>query len=129
MRATVPETLVDALEIRDTEAHDPSTFHDTTPDALFSDVHEWRAWTLKVINTLDQTVTLTVYGNFAMSTTGAGAYTDTLEVAAGEVGYITFHVSKTAPWTPWVYPSLQCTVAPTSGSVTVEIVSFDRMAA
>ena len=126
MRCTVPETLVDALAIRDTNAHDPSTTHDTTPDALFADVHEWRGWTLKVANTLDQAVTLTLYGNFAMSTTGADDYADTLSVAADAVGYITFHIARTA-WTPWIYPSLQCSVAPTSGAVTVEIVKLDKM--
>ncbi|KKM90015.1 hypothetical protein LCGC14_1242950 [marine sediment metagenome] len=122
MRSTVPETVVDALEIRDTNVHDPST--DAEID--FADVHEWRAWTLKVANGLDQDLVLSLYGNFADSTTGADDYADTLTVVAGATGYITFHAARTA-WTPWIYPSLQCSVIPTSGSVTAEIVKFDRM--
>jgi hypothetical protein len=127
MRATVPETIVKALEIRGISAHDPSTDPDSI---LFADVHDWRGWVLKVNSDLDQEVTLTLYGNLVKTTTGAGDYPDTLTVGpgwpAGEVGYITFHATRSA-WTPWIYCSMQCAVAPTNGGVTVSIVKFDRM--
>ena len=121
MRATEPLLIVDALAIRDTAPHDPST------DPIdFVDVHEWLGWVLKVTNGLNQSVTLTLFGNFNRSTVGAVSYTDTLTVAAGASGIIAFHGSRTA-WTPWIYPSLACGIAPTRGVVDVEIVKFAKM--
>lgn len=117
-----PGTIVDALEIRDTNAHDPST----DAEISFADVHEWRGWALKVTNDLDEDIVLTLYGNLTNSTVGADDYADTLSVVADGVGHITFHGAR-SPWTPWIYASLQCSVAPTSGSVTIEIVKFDGM--
>lgn len=123
MRATIPELIVDALAIRDTTAHTPAT--DPTK-VFFADVHEWQGWVIKVTNGLDQEVVLTLFGNFAASTTESDSYSATLTVAAGATGYITYHCPPNA-WTPWIYPSLQCSVAPTSGSLTVQIVMFDKM--
>ena len=122
MRATVPETIVDDLEIRDTNAHTPAT----DSEISFVDVHEWKGWTIQVNNTLDQDVTLTLYGNLAQSVTDADDYADTLAVAAGEVKYMSWHLVRCA-WTPWIYASLLCGVQPASGNVAVQIVKMDKM--
>lgn len=123
MRSTEPDEIVSALAILDTNAHTPAT----DPDYIdYADVHEFMGFVLKVTNGLNQAVTHTLYGNFSRSVTGADDYADTLTVAAGASGIIAWHGSRTA-WTPWLFPSLQCSVAPTTGSVTVEIVKMDKM--
>jgi hypothetical protein len=121
-RFATPETIVNALAIRDTSNHTPST----DPEISFHNVGAWLGWTIRVVNGLDQPVTLTLYGNTTNSETNADSYATTLTVAANSVGFITFHGRRGA-WTPWVYCQLACTTAPTSGSVTVTITKFDRM--
>lgn len=122
MRTTEPETIVDALEIRDTDTHNPST--DSEID--YVDIHEWKGFVIKGTNGLNQAVVITIYGNFARNTTGAKAYATTLTIAASGSGFLKYHAIRDADWTPWIYLSLACSVAPTSGNIDIEIVKFDK---
>jgi len=122
MRATEPETIVDSLAIRDTSSHTPAT----DSEIEYVDIHEWKGFVIKLTNNLDKDVTMTIYGNFARNTIGAKAYTTTLAVTAGASGFIKYHAVRDANWTPWIYPSLVCSVIPTSGDADAEIVKMDK---
>ena len=128
MKVTEPETIVDIHTPLSTVADSPAT------DAgrfYYKDIHNYRGFAIRVENTLDQPVILTVYGNFARGTTGADYFPDRLTLGVGstttQYGIISFHMARSA-WTPWIYCQIQCPAgAPSSGYVYADIIKFDPM--
>lgn len=117
---------VNALEIRDTNAHTPATAGETTKN-LFVDVHDCEMFTVYVDNQLDQAVAVKAYHNRVKSTTKAIASgVDALTVATVSQDARTF-TPNNAGWLPWLYLQLECGSAPSSGSVTVYVIKFKRM--
>ena len=128
MKCTEPFVIIDyhipTSIVADSPATDVNRF-------FYIDVHEYRGFAIKLKSTLDQAVTLTIYGNFERATVGADDYADTLTLAAGNVttqyGIIVFHTNRTA-WTPWIYCSTVTAGVPDSaGRIFAEIIKFDPM--
>ena len=127
MKCTEPITIIDVIDLYSATAFSPATH---VAHYFYIDVHEYRGFAIKLKSSLDQAITLTVYGNFARGTVGADDYADTLTLAAGNVttqyGIIVFHTNRTA-WTPWVYCQTLPAALPSTGHIYAEIIKFDPM--
>jgi len=110
------ETIVDALEIRDTNAHDPDSDSEITITSM--ELHTFNS--IKVVNALDKDITVQVYGNFDESTTNADTMGSAFTVAAGDSETRTI-VPDNDGWAPYIYLKITATATPTSGSVTATI--------
>ena len=77
--------------------------------------------TIFVENGLDQDVTVQVKGNRVKSTAGAINVGASFTVAANSNDARTL-TPDTSGWLPYIYVELQCSTAPSSGSVTVYLV-------
>ena len=77
--------------------------------------------TIFVENGLDQDVTIQVKGNRVKSTSGAINVGSSFTVAKNSNDARTL-TPDTSGWLPYIYVELQCSTAPSSGSVTVYLV-------
>jgi len=110
------ETIVNALEIRDTNAHNPDTDSEISIFAMLVDSH----CAIDVRNTLDQSVSVQVMGSFTKSTTHAVTVGAAFNVASDDNEIRCINVDN-AGWYPYLYLVLTCSVAPTGGSVSAYV--------
>ena len=76
---------------------------------------------VKVENDLNQTCTIQIFGNHTSSTTKADAIGTSFNIASERIDTKTLEPS-TSGWLPFLYLSLKCATAPTSGSITARLV-------
>ena len=110
------DTIVDALAITDTNAHDP----DSDSEVTISCLKLYRDASIRIVNGLNQAISVQVYGNTADSTTNAVTVGVAFNVAAGDSQIRTIIVN-TAGWYDYLYLKITAAVAPASGTVTATI--------
>ena len=115
-RRSEEDTIVDALEVRDTNAHDP----DSDTEITMGVMELYNFSSIKIINTLDKDITAQVYGNFTKSTTHADTLGASFTVAAGDSETRTL-VPGNDGWVPYIYLKITATGTPTTGNVTATI--------
>jgi len=116
-RRMAKNTIVNALEIRDTNAHDI----DTDTEIMSANMSLYSHCTIKVINTLDKDISVQVMGNFDDSTTNAETVGSAFTVASGDSESRSINVDN-AGWQPYLYLKITASGVPTSGNVTAYIV-------
>ena len=80
-----------------------------------------RACSVKVEDDLNQTCTVQIYGNHQGSTEKADTIGASFNVTSGGIETRSLEPS-TSGWLPFLYISLKCATAPTSGSITARLV-------
>ena len=116
-----PIELIKPVSIIDTTVHDPST----NPEFKYIDVFLWLGWTVRIINNTNQQIVFTLFGNFDKSNVNPQSYPATVTIVANSTGMITFNTPGSG-WTPYVYGSVQASVAPTSGQISASLVLFNK---
>ena len=103
--------IVQSLAIRDTALY----------YSEIADVSNFRYFTVSVINELNQPVTVQIYGNWTATTINAVAIGPSFAVHSNshEARTIT---PETSGWLPFIFVTLKCDLAPTSGSISVVVI-------
>lgn len=118
------ETLVDALAITDAVVHTPTT---DPNDINWAEVSLFESFTILVVSTLDQPLTITLFGNYRENNTDpAQAFLAAIAVIAGGSNSRTYSRDVDG-WLPYIYPQIQAAGIPTTGTVTIRIVKAKRM--
>jgi len=95
-----------------------TTFGQYAVEQLHSVLREkYKVVTVFIVNTLDQDVTIQIIGNWEKAKDGV-AIGASFTVSAGKKDFRTL-TPDTSGWCPYLYCSAVCTVAPTTGSLTV----------
>ena len=115
-RRYATETIVDALEIRDTNVHDV----DTDSEITIGDMSLYNFSSIQIINTLDADITVQVYGNFSNNSTNADTMGAPFIVAASDSETRTI-VPSNDGWAPYIYLKITASGVPTTGNVTATI--------
>jgi len=79
------------------------------------------AYTIYVINTLDQSVSVQIKGNRVQSTSNSSSISTAFSVSANSADFRTLVASQSGIL-PWIYVELSCASAPSTGSVTVYLI-------
>ena len=79
--------------------------------------------TIYVINSLDQTVTVQIKGNRIESTEYSSSVGASFTVASNSVDFRTLIASQSGVL-PYIYVEVSCSIAPTSGNVTVYLIRY-----
>lgn len=117
------DTLVAALAITDATAHNPST--DAAID--WAEVSVFESFTILVVSTLDQPLTVRLFGNYRENNADpAQAFLATIAVPAAGSNSRTY-AREMDGWLPYVYPQIQAAGIPTTGTVTIRIIKSKRM--
>ena len=102
---------------------------------LLSGIEYWEllrvlkpAVTVYVVNNLNQAVTVQIMGNMVNSTSSSVAIGTSWTVNPGTASAKTL-TPDTSGWLPYIYLQLQCSTAPTSGSVSAYLLYADGSSA
>lgn len=120
--------IVNALEIRDTSIHTPTTDPD---EMIVLDIHSAALTVLKMMNSTDESIIVQFYSNIGKSgltiTEAAALYPDiigpSITVQPGD------SETRTLPWfqTPGlIYCTAEATVTPTEGDLTVTAIQTGK---
>ena len=118
------ELLVDALAIADAAAHNPAS----DAGIGWGEVSVFESFTIIVVSTLSQPVTITMFGNHRENNADpAQAFLGTIVVAAAG-NNSRLYAREIDGWFPYVYPQIQAAGVPVAGGVvSVRIIKSKRM--